>query len=440
MSMLEPGENAVNSLWKRAQSAMPGGVNSATRNIGRPFVVDRAEGAYVYDASGRAYLDYHCAFGATLLGHADPVVADAVAEAIKTQDLVGLGVSAQEIECAELINDTIPSAEKTILNMSGTESTFQAIRLARGVTGRDLIVKFQGCFHGWHDAVSRNVISSPERAYKMDPLSSGILTPNLEATLIAEFNDLASVQELFAKHKDEIAAVILEPIPHNVGALLPDQEFLEGLRALTKEEGALLIFDEVITGFRHAPGGYQEVCGITPDLTTYGKAMGNGFPVAGMSGSAELMDQFSSAGGSVLLAGTFNGGPSSTAAAIATIRHIRETDFHKRVFTLGDRMRDGLKNITGKLGITAQVTGFGSVVICYFMDRQPKGYRDLLDNNDKAYAEFHRRMIDHDILMLPMSLKRNHISGAHTEADIDKTLVAAEIVLGEMQNEGYFNE
>jgi glutamate-1-semialdehyde 2,1-aminomutase len=200
----------------------------------------------------------------------------------------------------------------------------------------------------------------------------------------------------------------------------------------------VLIFDEVITGFRHAPGGYQEICGVTPDLTTYGKAMGNGFPVAGMSGRADLMDQFSSSKGQVLLAGTFNGGPSSTAAAIATLTHVRDTDFHERVYALGDRFRDGLKAITSDLGINAQVTGQGSVVICYFMDRMPSGYRDLLGHNDKAYAEFHRRMFDHDILMLPMSLKRNHVSGAHTAEDIDNTLSAARDVLSGMQHEGFF--
>lgn len=436
--MLNKTNSDMDTLWARAQAAIPGGVNSATRRIGQPLVIDRAEGAYVFDASGRKFTDYHAAFGATLLGHAHPDVTKAVAEVIVDHDLVGIGVSELEIECAELVNSMLPSAEKTILTMSGTESTFQAIRLARGVTGRDLIVKFQGCFHGWHDAVARNVISPRDRAYGMDPLSAGILQPNLDATLIAEFNDLASVEELFAQHKDQIAAVILEPIPHNVGALLPTQAFLEGLRALTREQGAVLIFDEVITGFRHAPGGYQEICGVTPDLTTYGKAMGNGFPVAGMSGRADLMDQFSSSKGQVLLAGTFNGGPSSTAAAIATLTHVRDTDFHERVYALGDRFRDGLKAITSDLGINAQVTGQGSVVICYFMDRMPSGYRDLLDHNDKAYAEFHRRMFDHDILMLPMSLKRNHVSGAHTAEDIDNTLSAAREVLSGMQHEGFF--
>ncbi len=438
--MLDSTKDTAEQLWRRAEAAIPGGVNSATRRIGHPFVIDRAEGAYLFDSDGHKYTDYHLAFGATLLGHAHPVVAAAVSDAIRDHDLVGIGVTTLEIECAELVNSMIPSAEKTILTMSGTEATFQAVRLARGVTGRDLIIKFQGCFHGWHDAVARNVISSPNRAYGMDPLSTGILMPNLEATLIAEFNDLDSVKALFAAHPGEIAAVILEPVPHNVGALLPEKGFLEGLRELTREEGALLIFDEVITGFRHAPGGYQEICGVMPDLTTYGKAMGNGFPVAGMSGRADLMDQFSSAKGEVLLAGTFNGGPASTAAAIATLTYIRYTDFHKRIYALGERARAGLKAITAKLGITAYVTGIGSVFVCYFMDGPVRGYRDLMRNNNRAYAEFHRRMLDHDILMLPMALKRNHVTGAHTEADIDNFLAAAKEVLSGMQHEGFFDQ
>ncbi len=437
--MLNHVGRKTNDLWESALNAIPGGVNSATRRIDEPFVVSGAEGAYVFDAEGRKYTDYHAAFGATLLGHAHKDVVDAVSDAIRTQDLVGIGVTEQEIACAELVNSMIPSAEKTILTMSGTESTFQAVRLSRSVTGRDLIIKFQGCFHGWHDAVARNVISTSNRAYGFDPLSTGILRPALDATLIAEFNDLSSVEDLFAAHKDQIAAVILEPIPHNVGTLLPEQAFLEGLRALTREEGALLIFDEVITGFRHAPGGYQEICGVLPDLTTYGKSMGNGFPVAGLSGPADLMDQFNSAGGTVLLAGTFNGGPASTAAAIATLTHIRDTDFHKRVHALGDRMRAGLKEITADLGINAHVTGYGSVFATYFLDGPVRGYRDLMRNNDGAYAEFHRRMRAHDILMLPMALKRNHISGMHTEADIESTLVAARTVLTGMQKDGLFD-
>ncbi|HTJ39452.1 MAG TPA: aminotransferase class III-fold pyridoxal phosphate-dependent enzyme, partial [Dactylosporangium sp.] len=267
------------AIAERAARVIPGGVNSSTRYIGEPYAFTGADGAYVTDADGRRYLDYHAAFGAILLGHNAPVVNDAVRAAIGGLDLVGIGVTEPEVELAERIVDIIPSAESMIATMSGSEATAQAIRLARAATGRELIVKFQGGFHGWHDAVARNVISAPDKAYGRDPLSEGILAQAIDATLIAEFNDLGSVAELFDRHPERVAAVILEPIPHNVGALLPTQEFVEGLRALTRERGAVLIFDEVITGFRHALGGFQSVAGVTPDLTTFGKAMGNGYAV-----------------------------------------------------------------------------------------------------------------------------------------------------------------
>ena len=216
--------------------------------------------------------------------------------------------------------------------------------------------------------------------------------------------------------------------------------FLQGLRDLTTREGAILIFDEVITGFRHAPGGYQELVGITPDLTTYGKSMGNGFSVAGMGGRADLMSRFSSAGGDVVLAGTFNGNPASMAAAIATMRAISDPEigFHEHVTRLGDRMRAGLTEITERHSIPAIVSGLGSVFVTYFMDGPVRGYRDLLRNNDTAYAMFHRRMTDEGFMMYPMTLKRNHISGAHTEEHIDRTLEAADRVLGGMAHEGVF--
>ena len=363
-----------------------------------------------------------------------------MADTFGTIDLIGLGVSELEVETARLVAALIPSIDMSITTMSGTESTFQAVRLSRAVTGRKYMVKFQGCFHGWHDAVARNVASTPERAYGRDPLSAGILDDAIDSTLIAEFNDLASVEELFAKYPDQIAGVILEPVPHNVGALLPEREFLQGLRELTTREGAILIFDEVITGFRHAPGGYQEIVGITPDLTTYGKAMGNGFSVAGMGGRADLMSRFSSAGGDVVLAGTFNGNPASMAAAIATMRAISdpEVGFHQHVTRLGDRMRAGLTEITERHSIPAIVTGLGSVFVTYFMEGPVRGYRDLLRNNDAAYAMFHRRMTDAGFMMYPMTLKRNHISLAHTEEHIDRTLEAADGVLGGMAQEGVF--
>ena len=431
---------ATEDLLAQARTYIPGGVNSATRSIGSPSGFRMAKGSRLVDFDGREYVDYHAAFGAILLGHSDDRVNAAVQRSLGDLDLVGLGVTELEIEVARLPAELIPSVEMSISTMSGTEATMQAVRLSRAVTGRKYLLKFQGCFHGWHDAVARNVASPAERAYTRDPLSAGILDDALDSTLVAEFNDLDSVTALFQAYPDQIAAIILEPVPHNVGALLPDQAFLEGLRELATSEGSILIFDEVITGFRHAPGGYQELCGITPDLTSYGKAMGNGFPVAGMGGRADLMSRFSSAGGDVVLAGTFNGNPVSMAAAIETMTLITDPDvgFHAHSARLGERMRDGLREITGRLGIPATITGLGSVFICYFMDGQIKGYRDLLRNNDTAYATFHRRMTDAGFVMYPMTLKRNHISGAHSDDDIDRTLEAADTVLAGMQKDGIF--
>lgn len=427
-------------LWDRAGEVIPGGVNSATRAVGSPYAFERADGAYVWDADGRRYVDYHAAFGAILLGHRHSAVERAVASSTTDIDLVGLGITELEVRLGEAVRDAIPSADMSISCMSGTEATFQAVRLARATTNRQYLVKVQGGFHGGHDAVARNVISAPDRAYRLDPLSSGILPEALDHTLIAEFNDMESIETLFRTFPDQIAAIIVEPVPHNVGALLPAPGYLDALRDLTRSEGALLIFDEVITGFRHALGGFQAIAGVTPDLTSFGKAMGNGYPIAGLAGSREVMQQFNSAGGSVLLAGTFNGHPTGTTAALATIEQLRTTDHYDRVWALGDRMRAGLANILQELEIPAQVTGMGSVFVAYFLEGEISGYRDLMRNDDAAYIEFHRRMTDRGFLMLPMTLKRNHISGAHTAEDIDSTLDAAQEVLRSMRSDGIFRE
>jgi glutamate-1-semialdehyde-2,1-aminomutase len=422
------------AIAEAAERVIPGGVNSSTRYIGEPYAFTAADGAYVVDADGRRYLDYHAAFGAILLGHNFPAVNDAVRASLHGLDLAGIGVTAAEVALAERIVEVIPSADSVIAAMSGSEAVAQAIRLARAATGRDLLIKFQGGFHGSSDAVARNVISPAERAYGRDPLSGGILPSALDATLIAEFNDLASVQALYDQYPDRIAGVILEPIPHNVGALLPTRAFVEGLRALTAVTGSLLIFDEVITGFRHAVGGYQQVVGVTPDLTTFGKGMANGFPIGGLAGRRDLMDHFNGRTGDVLLAGTFNGNPLACAAAIATIDYLQANpDFYTRTHALGDRMRAGLAAIADELGIDATVAGFGGVFAMYFGAGAVRGYRDLLRNNDAAYVAFHRGMTDRGFLMLPMSLKRNHISGSHTESEIDATLEASREVLRDLR-------
>jgi glutamate-1-semialdehyde-2,1-aminomutase len=435
--MPKPESPRGQAIAEAAARLIPGGVNSSTRYIGEPYAFVAADGAYVTDADGRRYVDYHAAFGAILLGHNAPVVNDAIRAAIGGVDLIGVGVTEVEVALAERVVELIPSAEQMIATMSGSEATAQAIRLARAATGRDLIVKFQGGFHGWHDAVARNVISAPGRAYGDDPLSAGILPSALEATLIAEFNDLESVADLFAAHPDRIAAVILEPVPHNVGALLPTPQFVTGLRTLTAERGALLVFDEVITGFRHALGGYQQVLGIAPDLTTFGKGMANGFPAGGLAGRRDLMERFNGRTGDVLLAGTFNGNPLGCAAALATIGYLAANpDFYTRTHGLGARMREGLAGILTELDIEATVAGFGGVFAVYFTKPPILGYRDLLRNDDAAYVAFHRGMTERGFLMLPMALKRNHVSGAHTAEDVERTLEAARDVLREMRAAG----
>jgi glutamate-1-semialdehyde 2,1-aminomutase len=425
-------------LHQRASKVIPGGVNSATRQIGAPYGFASAEGARMVDLDGNSYIDFHAAFGATLLGYRHPSVDGAVRKAIEESSLFGLGVTEAEVVFAEQVNSVMPSAEMVITTMSGSEANIQAIRLARAVTERDYIVKFQGCFHGSYDSVARNVISPPERAYKLDPLSKGIPRDTLDHTLIAEFNDLDDVAGLFASYPGQIAGVILEPVAHNVGCMVATDEFVLGLRKLTDDHQALLIFDEVITGFRHSLGGFQASCPVTPDLTSFGKGLGNGYAVAGLGGRRHLMNRFAVPQGDVLLAGTFNGNPVSMAAAIATIAVLRDEDpdFYSRTSGLAQRAREGLESIIKTLGIPAQVSSYGSVFAVYFLEGEVRGYRDLLRNDNAAYVEFHRRMTDRGMLMLPMSLKRNHVSGAHTAADIDAMLDCASDVLGDMVTDG----
>lgn len=287
------------------------------------------------------------------------------------------------------------------------------------------MIKFQGCYHGWHDSVAMNVISPPERVGTKDPLSQGILPEVLDATIVLPFNDADAVERALTDF--DVAAVILEPIPHNIGAVLPQPGFLERLRELTSRAGAVLIFDEVITGFRHGLGGYQAVAGVTPDLTTLGKAMANGWPISALGGRAELMELFSTTPGRpAFFAGTFNGHPPTAAAALATIEKLEREPVHEHVFRLGERARTELQALYDRLGVSAVVSGFGSVFVSYFLEGPVERYDDLLRNDVDLFVGYRRELMRHGIFELPLNLKRSHVSYAHTDRDIDRLVEATE--------------
>jgi glutamate-1-semialdehyde 2,1-aminomutase len=276
-----------------------------------------------------------------------------------------------------------------------------------------------------------NVITPAEKVGQKHPLSAGMTPELVDDTLVLRFNDVEQLTQVVQERGDEIAAVILEPIPHNIGTVMPHDEFLQSLRRLTTEHGIVLIFDEVVTGFRHTLGGYQAVAGITPDLTTLAKAIANGFPLAALCGRADLMDRCGP-DGDVFFAGTFNAHPVSVAASLATIEILERPESYQHLFRLGDRMREGMSGLTAQYGFEAMTTGFGSVFVTYFMSGPIDSYNDLLRNNVDSFVRFRRGMIERGIYMLPVDLKRNHVSLAHTDADIDLTLEAAEDVLRKM--------
>lgn len=425
------------ALYAQSESMVPGGVHTANRYLAEKFVFVKAEGARIWDADGRSYLDYQAAFGPFILGHVHPYVTARVAEAIQTSDLYGVGTTDQEIQLSEKIRQHVPAAESVLLCNTGSEATFHAIRLSRAVTGRRKIIKFQGCYHGWHDYTCRNMLSAPEMIGQRDPGSAGILDEVIDNTLVCVFNDLEDVRRTIAENPGEIAALIVEPIPHNIGCVMPKPGFLEGLRSLTTEHGIVLVFDEVITGFRHGLGGYQKVAGVTPDLCSLGKAIANGFPIAALVGRADIMNHFNTRpGGNVFFAGTYNGHAVGTAAALATIEVMEQEPVHEHVFRLGEMIRTGLKDIHQRLGTGATVAGFGSVFLSYFMDGKTENYTDLMQNDVARFVGYRQRLLDYGIFKIPMNIKRNHISYAHTEEDVAYTLESAEKVLREMAAKG----
>jgi glutamate-1-semialdehyde 2,1-aminomutase len=417
-------------LLDAAARVIPGGVNTCRRRSEPRLCFARGAGAHLWDLDGRRYTDYHAAYGAILLGHSHPAVCGRVAEAMRDTVLFGVGVTEAEVELARKIAEHVPSVEQSVVCNSGSEATYHAIRLARGVTGRELIVKFQGCYDGFHDYVLRNVLSAPDAVGRRDPHSAGMLAAAVDATLVCRFNDLADVERAFAAHPDRIAAVIVEPVAHNSPGLLPVPGFLEGLRTLCDREGALLIFDEVITGFRHSIGGYQALCGVHPDLTTMGKAIANGFPLAAIGGPARYLERFTTnPDGDVHYGGTYNGNAVGVEAALATIAELEDGSVHERVFRLGSRMRSGLEEIAARAGVPAVVGGFGSLFVLCFMEGPLRSYEDVLRNDTDLFLRYRRELVARGVFEMPESLGRSHISAAHIDDDIDRSLEAAEEAL-----------
>ncbi len=415
------------ALLDRAAASIPGGVNTCRRRSEPRLCFRRGRGAYLEDLDGRRYIDYHAAYGAVFLGHSHPVVTERVAAAIADTVLFGVGVTEAEVRLAEKIVEHVPSIEQVVVCNSGSEATYHAIRLARGVTGREKIIKFQGCYNGFHDYVLRNVLSPAALVGERDPQSKGMLDAAIDATLVCRFNDLEDVRATLAQHAGEVAAVILEPVAHNAPGLLPVDGFLEGLRAACDEHGSVLIFDEVITGFRHGLGGYQEIAGVRPDLTTLGKAFANGFPLAAVGGRRELMERYTTnPDGDVHYGGTYNGNAAAVEAGLATIELLEDGAVHEHVFRLGARMRAGLEAIGRRAGVPVTVGGFGSLFVLCFMEGPLVSYDDVLRNDTDLFVRYRRELVRRGIFEMPESLGRSHIGAAHTDDDIDRSLVVAE--------------
>jgi glutamate-1-semialdehyde 2,1-aminomutase len=408
---------------------MPGGVNSPARAFGgvggEPIVMDRAEGAYLFDVDGNRYIDYIGSWGPMILGHGHPQVRAAVHAAVDRAMSFGAPTEAEN-ELAELIVAAVPSVEMVRLVNSGTEATMSAIRLARGYTGREVIVKFAGNYHGHVDSLL--VAAGSSAATLAVPDSPGVTAGTSRDTLVLKYNDVDGLQTAFAEHGSRIAGVILEPVVGNMGCVPGTREFLTTLRELTSQHGSVLIFDEVMTGFRVAYGGVQSLVGITPDLTTLGKIVGGGMPLGAYGGRAEIMTQMLPAG-RVFQAGTLSGNPVATAAGIATLKSLRDDPPYQRLEERSARLAAGLTAAATAAGIPHTLARVGSMMTLFFHP-DPVTDWDVAARCDKArFANFFWGLIDRGVYLPCSQYEALFVSSAHTEADIDHTLRAAAEVL-----------
>ncbi|MBZ4676930.1 MAG: hemL [Anaerophaga sp.] len=410
--------------FQKAVNLMPGGVNSPVRAFksvgGNPVFIERGKGSRVWDIDGNEYIDFVASWGPLMLGHAR----DEVVEAIRETATRGTSFGAPtllENEMAQLITEMVPSVEKVRMVNSGTEATMSALRLARGYTKRDKVIKFAGCFHGHADSF---LIQAGSGAMTLGlPDSPGVTKGAARDTLIASFNNLESVEKLFEEYENQIAAVIVEPVPGNMGVILPSTGFLQGLKELTSHHGALLIFDEVITGFRLSPGGAQDLLGVTPDLTTMGKIIGGGLPVGAFGGRAEIMDHLAPEG-SVYQAGTLSGNPLAMAAGIAALKILKNNpEIYKDIETKSAHLEKGLKKNLEKTGVPGVVNRVGGMLTLFFTEEHEVFNDELAATSDtKRYAAYFGNLLQNGIYLAPSQFECTFVSDAHTMDEIDRLL------------------
>jgi glutamate-1-semialdehyde 2,1-aminomutase len=421
--------NNSDNLFSEATRVIPGGVNSPVRafkSVGRnPLFITSAQGSRVVDADGASYIDYVGSWGPMIAGHANETILEAIFRAARDGTSFGAPTE-KETHLARLVIEAVPSIEKVRMVNSGTEATMSAIRLARGVTGRDRIIKFNGCYHGHSDGL---LVRAGSGALTLGtPDSPGVPADYARNTLVAEYNDLGSVEILFEKHMGEIAAVIVEPVPGNMGVIVPNPGFLQGLRDLTAREGALLIFDEVMSGFRVALGGAQDLYGVTPDLTTLGKIIGGGLPVGAYGGKEEIMSSISPEG-PVYQAGTLSGNPLAMAAGIATLGILMRPGVYQELEGKSASLARGMAGVNRKMGAELAFNRVGSMFTTFFTPGSVTDFDGAKRSDTVLFGKYFQAMLEEGVYLAPSQFEAAFVSLAHSEEDIDATVHAHEKAL-----------